>query len=114
METISKFEEIPSWQKARQLTKEIYRLTTTEKFSKDLILRERTQRAAVSIMTAFAVGFGRKTNKDYASFLVLAHGFAAEVKSCLYVALDLQYIDQQAFDKISEWLDQISNDYGFL
>lgn len=114
MEAVSKFEDIESWQKARQITNEIYRLTAKENFSKDSVLRDRIQRAAVSIMTAIAVGFGRKTNEDYAHFLVLAHGFAAEVQSCLYIALDLQYIDKETFDKLSEWLDYISNDYGFL
>jgi four helix bundle protein len=47
---IEKFEEIESWKLARELTKEIYRITKLNNFSKDFGLKDQIQRASVSIM----------------------------------------------------------------
>jgi len=54
---ISRFEDLIAWQKARALTRNIYLLTATERFSKDFGLRDQIQRAAVSIMSNIAEGF---------------------------------------------------------
>ncbi len=48
---IRKFEELVAWQKARELTRNIYQLTATERFSRDFGLRAQIQRASVSIMS---------------------------------------------------------------
>lgn len=51
MSKIERFEEIKAWEKARVLVKEIYRVTSTGRFSKDFSLREQLRRAAVSIVS---------------------------------------------------------------
>ena len=48
--TIQNFEDIKSWQKARELTSKIYEITSSGGFSKDYGLRDQIQRASVSIM----------------------------------------------------------------
>ena len=53
-----KFEEIEAWKLARELTKEIYQLTRTAGFAKDWGLKDQIQRAAVSIGSNIAEGFG--------------------------------------------------------
>jgi four helix bundle protein len=108
MAVFKRFEEIKAWQKARELTKEIYKATCKDNFSKDFGLRDQIRRASVSIMANIAEGNGRKTNKDFASFLVISHGSAAEVQSHLYIALDLKYISQEEFSDLYEKLDEIS------
>jgi four helix bundle protein len=108
MAKIEKFEDIQSWQKARILTLEIYKITSTEGFSKDFGLRDQIRRASVSIMANIAEGFGRKSNKDFAHFLVIAHASTAEVQSHLYVSLDLKYVEQAEFEGLYEMLDHIS------
>ena len=59
-------------------------------------------------MANIAEGNGRRTNNDFASFLVQAHGSAAEVQSHLYVALDLEYLNQVDFEEIFGLYDEIS------
>lgn len=108
MATFSRFEEIQAWQKARIVTNQIYNLTKTGPCSRDFGLRDQLRRASVSIMANIAEGHGRRTNKDFANFLVFAHGSATEVQSHLYVALDLGYIAQEDFRDIYEELDEIS------
>ena len=94
MATFSRLEDIQVWQKARQLTKQIYKATENGRFSQDYGLRTQIQRASISIMANIAEGFGRRSDKEFANFLNMAHGSATEVQSHLYVALDLIYIDE--------------------
>ncbi len=92
--SIAKFEEIQSWQEARGLVKEIY-----QKFfeCRDFGFRDQIQRAGISIMSNIAEGFERNSNKEFINFLFIARGSCAEVKSLLYSALDIGYIDENFF-----------------
>ena len=108
MATFSQLEDIQVWQKARQLTKQIYEATSNGRFAQDYGLRNQIQRASVSIMANIAEGFGRRSDKEFANFLNMAHGSVAEVQSHLYVALDLAYITPVTFDKLNALLDEIS------
>jgi four helix bundle protein len=89
MGTITRFEEIHAWQKARELVREIYKTSNTNLFNKDYGLKDQIRRAAVSSMCNIAEGYGRKSDKDFAHFLDIARASALEVQSILYVALDL-------------------------
>ncbi|MCC6826339.1 MAG: four helix bundle protein [Acidobacteria bacterium] len=108
MATFVRFEDIKAWQKAREVTAKIYESTADPAFSKDFGLRDQIRRSTVSIMANIAEGFGRRTNREFANFLVIAHGSAAETQSHLYIALDLGYIDQAVFDYIYNSLDEVS------
>ena len=108
MATFSRLEDIQVWQKARQLTKQIYEATSKGRFAQDYGLRNQIQRASISIMANIAEGFGRRSDKEFANFLNMAHGSASEVQSHLYVALDLSYINSSAFDELTGLLDEIS------
>jgi len=108
MATFQKFEDIIAWQKARELTKRVYEATRGAAFSKDFGLSDQIRRSSVSIMANIAEGFGIRTNKDFANFLVIAHGSAAETQSHLYVALDQAYLTEAAFTELYGLLDEIS------
>jgi len=106
--TFRRFEDIQVWQKARDLTRDIYRLTGDADFSRDYGLREQIRRASVSIMANIAEGFGRHSDREFANFLNIAHGSASEVQSHLYVPLDLGYLADAQFSKLYESLNEIS------
>jgi len=93
------FEQIISWQKARELNKVIYQLTTKNKFSKDFALRDQIRRASISVSSNIAEGYGRKTNKEFIYFLNIALASCYEVKSQLYLSFDVDYIDKLEFEK---------------
>lgn len=95
--TITCFEDLIAWQKARALTREIYRLTRTAPFGQDRALASQMQRAAVSIMSNIAEGFERNTEGDYHRFLTIAKGSCGEIRAQLYVALDAGYIAEKEF-----------------
>jgi four helix bundle protein len=108
MGTFRAFEDIQAWQKARKVTKMVYEITAGGNFAKDYGLRDQIRRASISVMANIAEGFGRHSDKEFANFLNMAHGSASEVQSHLYVALDLNYIDQASFTKLYELLNEIS------
>ncbi len=89
-----KFEDVIAWQKARELTKAIYGVTQQSAFAKDWGLTGQLQRATVSIMANIAEGFERGKPREYLHFLAIAKASCAEVRSHLYVALDIGYLDQ--------------------
>jgi four helix bundle protein len=89
---ISRFEELVVWQRAKELSLEVYRVTTAGAFARDFGLRDQVRRAAVSVMSNIAEGFGRFTSPEVRRFLSIARGSAAEVRSQLYLAQDLGYI----------------------
>ena len=94
MNRIERFEDFMAWQKARELTCEIYKVTRQGDFARDFGLANQIQRAAVSIMSNIAEGFERGGPKEFHQFLSVAKASCAEVRSQLYVALDAGYIDQ--------------------
>jgi len=100
MASIERFEDIEAWKKARELTREIYRITNQGAFVKDFGLRDQIRRAAVSIMSNIAEGFGRGGNREFIQFLSTAKGSASEVEAQLYVALDAEYITKDQFQQL--------------
>ena len=94
---IKDFEDIIAWQKARILTIKVYKLFENQK---DFGFNNQIQRAAVSVMNNIAEGFERRSNNEFKYFLNVSKGSVGEVRSMLYLALDLNKIEQKDFDEI--------------
>jgi len=91
----STFEDLTIWQDARRLLKEIYSIFTIKgPAQRDYGFRDQLQRAALSVMNNIAEGFERSSKADFARFLDIAKGSCGEVRSMLYVASDLGYIQK--------------------
>ncbi len=91
---IEKFEDIFAWQKGKELTLDIYKQFND---CKDFGFKSQIQRAVISIINNIAEGFERKGDKEFKHFLFIAKGSCAEVRSMLYIALDLNYITKSQF-----------------
>jgi len=111
---VERFEDLIAWQKARQLTVDIYRITAHGEFAKDYGLRDQIRRAAVSVMSNIAEGFDRGSRGEFHQFLVIAKASCAEVRSQLYVAQDVRYIDQEAFSNLNSSTSELSRIIGGL
>lgn len=114
MSQIEKFEDLIAWQKARELTKTIYRLTRSGGMAKDYGLSGQMQRAAVSIMANIAEGFERKRRPEFHQFLSVAKSSCAELRSHLYVALDVGYLTPEKFEGIAASAQEVGRIIGGL
>ena len=75
---ISRFEDIESWRRARELGAEVYSVSTRRAFSKDFGLCDQIQRASVSIMANVVEGYGRNGATEFIRFLTIAQSSAIE------------------------------------
>jgi four helix bundle protein len=114
MAKIEKFEDLIAWQKARELTRAIYEMTRQGAFAKDYGLSGQIQRAAVSIMSNIAEGFERGGRGEFHQFLSTAKASCAEVRSQLYVALDVSYLDKTTFDQLMQQAEEVARIVGGL
>ena len=108
MAGITSFEEIEAWKTARQLTNTIYKMSDFGVFAKDYGLKDQIRRASVSAMSNIAEGFESRTDTQFINYLGHAKGSSGEVRSQLYVALDLNYISQEQFAEAYEFADKTS------
>jgi four helix bundle protein len=116
--TVKNLEELNVYNRARELTNEIYEITRKTPFSKDYGLVDQIRRASVSIMSNIAEGFERGTNKEFVQFLFIAKGSCGEVRAQLSIAFDQKYIDEKSykalFDKCSRTSGMIGNLIKYL
>jgi four helix bundle protein len=100
MATFKRFEEMHAWQSARDLVKLIYDATKQPDFNRDFALRDQIRRAAISVMSNIAEGFGSGSDAEFVRFLGYARRSTSEAQSQLYAALDQEYISSETFDEI--------------
>lgn len=105
MATISKFEDLICFSKARDLTKHIYR---EFKDCKDFGFKDQITRASVSVLSNIAEGFERGTRNEFLNFLYIAKGSAGEVRAQLYVALDAGYLNLETFKYLNNLAQECS------
>jgi four helix bundle protein len=94
---ITKFEDIIAWQKAQDYAVEIYSIFGT---LKDYGFKDQICRASVSVSNNIAEGFDRSSNADFRRFLYISIGSCSEVKSMLYLANRLKYVDDNVKHKL--------------
>lgn len=100
MGKIKSFTDLKAWQEGHKLVIMIYKVT--KKFPKEEIfgLISQMQRAAVSITSNIAEGFGRQTYKEKVHFYYQAHGSLTELKNQILIAKDIGYLLKEDFDEL--------------
>ena len=114
MKKTKSFEELIVWQKAHQLTLDVYKMT--QQFPKEEIygITSQIRRASVSIAANIAEGYRRRTRKDKARFFNISEGSLDEVKYYLILAKDLSFIKENSTllsmaDEVSKLLHSYKN-----
>ena len=118
MTSISRFEDLNCWKKARLLTNFVYDISSKAPFTSDYELRNQIRRSAGSAMHNIAEGFDAGTDPEFARFLKMSRRSASEVQSQLYLALDRKYIDgaqlKTAYNLATEVKKLINGLIGYL
>ena len=99
------FENLDVWQASCRLTVDVYKLLDG---SREFGLKDQMQRAAVSIPSNIAEGAERGSNRDFARFVRIAKGSAAELRTQLYIADRVGMISTEDREKLAEQLKVIS------
>jgi four helix bundle protein len=111
---ITRFEDLIAWQKARELAADIYRVSACRPFSRDFALQVQIRRAANSVSSNIAEGFERWRLTEFQHFLSIAKSSCAEVRSQLYIALDVGYIDEETLTPLLRRAEAVGEIIGRL
>ena len=101
------YRQLKVWQKAMELAKETYRLTSRLPREERYTLSDQLRRAAVSIPSNIAEGYGRSTTKDYVRFLSIARGSKYEVETQLLICVMLGYLSEEEISDATKICDEI-------
>jgi len=109
MSKFESIEEIECWQEGIKLVKQVYTLKQkTPKLQKDFGFVDQLQRSAVSIPSNIAEGFERQSNQEFIHFLYISKGSCGELRTQLYIALELGYIIKADFNRLDDQCRKIS------
>jgi len=85
------FKDLIVWQKAYRLVLEIYKITKDFPKSETYGLAQQMRRAAVSLPSNIAEGYGRRHKTEYKQFLSIAYGSLSELETQYLLSIDLGY-----------------------
>jgi four helix bundle protein len=108
MATITKFEDIIAWQKARVLCQRIFEYINRGDFARDFKLRDQINSSSGSVMDNIAEGFERDGKNEFRQFLSISKASCGEVQSQLYRALDRNYLSKEEFQSMYTECSQIN------
>jgi len=101
-----RFENLDVWCKSAKLCSEIYK---TLNGKSDFVFRNQIKRSALSISSNIAEGFERKSDKECMRFLMYSKGSCGELRSQIYIGMNIDYIHKS---QGKDWLiraTEISN-----
>ena len=80
-----RFEDLPVWQEAIELTRLMYEFTALDMFRSHPGLRDQLERAALSVSNNISEGFERGSTSELLAFLYIARGSSGEVRSMMRI-----------------------------
>jgi four helix bundle protein len=106
IEKITSFTDLRAWQESHYLVLLTYK--ETRKFPKEELfsLTQQMQRAAVSITSNIAEGFGRHSYKERIQFYYLAQGSLTELKNQMMISRDIGYISKEKYIELMNQADE--------
>lgn len=104
----SNYKELKVWQKAMDLTVEVYKLVKRLPKEETYALSDQMRRAVVSIPSNIAEGQGRNSDKEFIQFLSIARGSLWELETQIEICLRIGYIDQSLTTNIYNLIAEIS------
>lgn len=96
------------WQKAIELTSEVYKLVKLLPNEERYALSDQIRRAVVSVPSNIAEGRGRGTNKEFVRYLLMSRGSLWEVSTQLEICERLQYLNNEEMTNARQLITEIS------
>jgi four helix bundle protein len=108
------FKALVAWQRAIQLTVQIYKLTAEFPDSERFGLTNQLRRAAVSVASNIAEGYGRSSKGEYIQFLGHARGSNYEVETQITIARELGFGSKQSLERAEKLSIEVSRMLGTM
>jgi four helix bundle protein len=108
------FRNLAVWQRSIELTVAVYQLTSTFPDSERFGLTSQLRRAAVSVASNIAEGYGRSTKGEYYQFLGHARGSNSEVETQIVIAKELGFGSAQMVQRSEELCSEVGRMLGAL
>ncbi len=111
---VKRFEDLIAWQKARTMTKHVYLSSLHGPLSKDFALCGQMRRCAISATSNVAEGFERGGRREFHQFLSVAKSSCAELRTQLYIARDIGYLENGVADSLLREAEEVARIIGGL
>jgi len=105
--SIKSHRDLTVWRKAMDVAREVYRLTDALPKKEEYRMTAQLIRAAISIPANIAEGNARGSRKDYANFVSIARGSAAELETLLTLVIEAGLAPASAVESLLAKLDEI-------
>ena len=100
-----RFEDLEVWKKSFHLSVEIFKAF---KDCKDYGFRDQISRASLSIPSNIAEGYERDSNKEFIRFLYIAKGSCGELRTQIYISIEIGFLEKQQGGNFIEEAKEIS------
>jgi len=107
MVKVKSYKDLIVWQKAMDMTESLYRIVKKLPKEETYALSDQMRRAAISIPSNIAEGFGRNSKKEYLQFLYIANGSICELETQLMLCVRANYLNETEIQPIMCLLSEI-------
>src|SRR4030043_834578 len=104
---LKNYKDLKVWQRSYQLCLDIYRTTKGFPIEERYGLTAQIRRAAVSVPSNIAEGYGRKTTPEYIQSLYIAYGSNCELETQLLLSADLGYVRAEDMKKVQQDIGEV-------
>ena len=98
--SVGRYENLDVWKRSARLSSNIYKELVT---LKDYGFKDQITRSSLSIPSNIAEGYERSSSKEYANFLNYAKGSAGELRTQIYIGIEINYINKPLG---KQWLNE--------
>ena len=105
---IYSFEKLKVWEKAKDFTVAIYKVTAKYPSDEKFGLVSQLRRACISIASNIAEGSSRNSKKDQNRFYTMAFSSSVEVLNQLIISKELNFIDDESYQLLRSELEHIT------
>jgi four helix bundle protein len=104
---VQSFRDLLVWQRTVEMSLAVYRLTASFPETERFGLTNQLRRAAVSVASNIAEGYGRSSRGEYVQFLGHARGSNFEIQTQLVIAEGLGFGNEQARRKADDLASEV-------
>ncbi|MCB0732827.1 MAG: four helix bundle protein [Ignavibacteriae bacterium] len=101
----NRFEDLEIWKRSVKLSIDVYK---NFEDLKDFGFKDQITRSALSIPSNIAEGFERESNKEFIHFLQFAKGSCGELRTQLFIGIEIDYIQSEIGKKLFTEAEEIS------